>query len=222
KAPFIWIQHNASYHYAMLEPDSRGLEPGMTSCRDAGYGLALRPQLFELLVKPPEVVLPNGVVRREFCQARHDRLALPKQAARLCLVAGLLMRQRELGKVHREIALPARIAGIGGREALGDAEAVLIGFQRGCEIALRHLHIADLVVAHRDIALPARIAGIGDREALSYAEAVLIGFQRGCEIALRHLHIADLVVAHRDIALPARIAGIGGREALENGKAVLI
>ena len=95
-----------------------------------------------------------------------------------------------------------------------NGEAVGIGFQRGFEIALRHLHVADLVVADREIALPARIAGVGLRQALANGEAVGIGFQRGFEIALRHLHVADLVVADREIALPARIAGVGLRQAL--------
>jgi hypothetical protein len=46
--------------------------------------------------------------------------------------------------------------------------------QRGGEIALRLLHVADLVVAHRQIALPAGIAGVGFGQPLSDGE-------RGCE-----------------------------------------
>jgi hypothetical protein len=64
----------------------------------------------------------------------------------------------------REIALPLGIAGVGFGQALGNGEAVGIGFQRGFEIALRDLHAADIVVADREIALPARIAYPGAPE----------------------------------------------------------
>jgi hypothetical protein len=47
------------------------------------------------------------------------------------------MHQRELVKVDREIALPARIAGVGFREAVSDGEAITIEFQRAGEVALR-------------------------------------------------------------------------------------
>ena len=38
--------------------------------------------------------------------------------------------------------------------------AILRAGQRGFEIALRDLHIADILIADRAIALPARIAGV--------------------------------------------------------------
>ncbi len=88
-----------------------------------------------MLAKFGKIFFPLGIVRRELCQARHDRLALPQKVESLCLVAGLFMHQRELAKAHREIALPAGIAGIGFREALGNGEAILIGFQRAGKIA---------------------------------------------------------------------------------------
>ena len=69
-------------------------------------------------------------------------------------VADLLVR-------HRQIALPAGVAGIGLSQALGDGEAVAIGFQRAGQVALGHLHVAHLVVRHRQIALPAGVSGIG-------------------------------------------------------------
>src|SRR4029453_14666797 len=59
---------------------------------------------------------------------------------------------------HCEITLPARIAWVGFGEALGNGEAVLVGFQRGDKVALRHLPIAHVLVADRQVALPARIA----------------------------------------------------------------
>ena len=54
------------------------------------------------------------------------------------------------------------------RQTLDNREAVGIGFERGFEIALRDLHVADLLVADREITLPARVAGVGLRQALGY------------------------------------------------------
>ena len=90
-----------------------------------------------------------------------------------------------------------------------NGEAVLVGFQRLGEIALRHQHVADLVVGDGEIALPAGIAGVGLGQAVGNGEAVLVGFQRLGEIALRHQHVADPVVGDGEIALPAGIAGVG-------------
>ena len=84
-----------------------------------------------------------------------------------------------------------------------------IGLQRLGELALRHQHVADLVVRDRQIALPAGIAGVGLGQALGDGEAVAEGFQRLGEIALRHQHVADLVIGDREIALPAGIARVG-------------
>ena len=53
-----------------------------------------------------------------------------------------------------------------------NGEAVLIGFERLGKIALRHQHVADLVVRDREIALPAGIAGVGRGQALGNGEAV--------------------------------------------------
>ena len=155
-------------------------------------------------------------------QLPNDGAARRKCVAGLHRFVGLAVRVGELSVNYREIALPTRIAGVGLRQTLGYGEIVGIGFQRGFEIALRHLHIADPVVADREIALPTRIAGVGLRQTVSNGEAVGIGFQRPLKIALRQLHVADLFVADREIALPARIAGVGLREALENDKPVSI
>ena len=93
-----------------------------------GQELALRPQLFDLPIEPGEVFLPNGIVRSELCQAGHYFLALPQEAARLWLVAGLAVHLSKLCIAHREIALPARIAGVRLREEFSNDEAVGIGF----------------------------------------------------------------------------------------------
>ena len=100
------------------------------------------------------------------------------------------------------------------RQPLADGEAVAVGFERAGKVALRHLHIADLLVRHRQIALPAGVAGIGLRQPLSDGEAVAIGFQPAGKVALGHLHIAHPVVRDREIALPAGIGGIGRASAL--------
>ena len=108
--------------------------------------------------------------------------------------------------------LPAGVAGIGLRQPLGDGEAVAIGLQRSRKVALRHLHVADLVVRHRQIALPAGVAGIGLRQPLPDGEAVAIGFQRSRKVALRHLHIADLVVSGSEAVLIVGVVGVRGGE----------
>ena len=94
------------------------------------------------------------------------------------------------------------------------ARLVAVGFQRTRKVALRHLHVADLVVQHRQIALPVGVAGIGLRQPLHDGEAVAVGLQRTRKVTLRHLHVADLVVQHRQIVLPAGVAGIGLRQPL--------
>ncbi len=100
---------------------------------------------------------------------------------------------RKHGMRRRQIALPARVAGVRCRQTLPDGEAVAIGFQRTRKVALRHLDIADLIERHRQIALPARVAGVGRRQTLGNGEAVAVGFQRARKVALRYLDIADVV-----------------------------
>ena len=46
-------------------------------------------------------------------------------------------------------------------QTLGNSEAVAVGLQRLCQIALRHQHVTDVVVGDREIALRAGIAGVG-------------------------------------------------------------
>jgi hypothetical protein len=101
----------------------------------SGWVLPFR-RLRDLPVEPGEVLFPLGIVRREFCQTRHDRVALPQEVERLCAVAGLPVHQRELGKAHREIALPIRIACVPRRKTLSDAKARAIGFFGVGKIAL--------------------------------------------------------------------------------------
>jgi hypothetical protein len=110
---------------------------------------------------------------------------LPIKVKRLCVVAGLPVHIRKIGKARREIALPLRVGGVGFREALDDGAAVLVGFQRPGKINLCLLHVANLSVGVREITLPARIPGVGFRQPLGDGEAVLVGFQRGGKIVLR-------------------------------------
>ena len=92
------------------------------------------------------------------------------------------------------------------------ARLVAVGLERAGKVALRHLHVADLVVRHRQIALPAGVAGIGLRQPLSDGEAVAVGLERAGKVALRHLHIANLLVRHRQLALEVRASGIAGKQ----------
>ena len=71
----------------------------------------------------------------------------------------------------------------------------LIARQRRGEIALRHLHVADLVVrTDRSRCQPALPGSALARRSTDIMRG-LIARQRGGEIALRHLHVADLVYA---------------------------
>ena len=93
---------------------------------------------------------------------------------------------------HREIALPAGVAGIGVRQARADREAVAIRFERLAGVTLFGLHVADFIVRHREIALPAGVAGIGFRQTIGNREAVAVRLERAGEVALRDLHVADV------------------------------
>ena len=76
----------------------------------------------------------------------------------------------DLAVGHREIALPARIAGVGLGQALPNGEAVAEGFQRlrrDCPAPTSTS--PTLLVGDREIALPAGIAGVGLGQALAMA-----------------------------------------------------
>ena len=111
---------------------------------------------------------------------------------------------------------------IGGGEALADGEAVAVGLERLVELALRHQHVADLVVRAPTDRAATAVAAVGGGEALGDGEAVAVGLERLVELALLHQHVADLVVGHRQVALPLRVAAIGGGEALGDGEAVAV
>ena len=51
-----------------------------------------------------------------------------------------------------------------------------VSAERLCQIALRHQHLADLVVGDREIALPAGIAGVGPHQAGDNVSFGLVGF----------------------------------------------
>ena len=66
--------------------------------------------------------------------------------------------------------MPFGIVGIGLGQAVADSKAVAIRLQRGGEVALRELRLADLCIARSEIALPAGIAGIGLGQAVGNGE----------------------------------------------------
>src|SRR5260370_1420278 len=83
---------------------------------------------------------------------------------------------------------------------LRNGETVTEGFQRVGQIALRHQHVADLVVGHRQIALPDRVAAVGLRQtlsdrALSDHEPVAERFQRLRQVALPDMYITETNVS---------------------------
>ena len=77
--------------------------------------------------------------------------------------------------------------------------------QRRAQIALRHLHIADLLVAHREVALPTGIARVRRRQTLADGMARPEARQRRVQSSLRHLHAAYPFVAHREVALGSKV-----------------
>jgi hypothetical protein len=91
---------------------------------------------------------------------------------------------------YSKIILPARIARIGFREALGTREPGLIGFQRLGQIALLDQNIANSLVAHREIALPSRIVGLRFRQARDDGDGALIRLQRAAKVTAPLLDIA--------------------------------
>ena len=117
---------------------------------------------------------------------------------------------------YGEIALPSGVAGIGLGEAVGDGEAVLVGFEGGGQIALVDLDVADLFVGDGEIALPSCVSGIGLGEAVGDGEAVLIGFEGVGEIALGDLDVSDLFVGDGEIALEVRAVRLQEEQPLKN------
>ncbi len=73
---------------------------------------------------------------------------------------------------------------------MGGLEAL----QRLAQIALRHEHVADLVMGDRQIALEPGVARIGTRQTLEDGVRGLEALQRLAQIALRDQHVADPLV----------------------------
>ena len=122
----------------------------------------------------------------------------------------------------REVALPAGVAGVRLRQTLSDRERGLVAGQRRRQVALRLLHVADLVVRDREVALPAGVAGVRLRQTLADRERGLVAGQRRRQVALRLLHVADLAVRDREVALPAGVAGVRLRQTLNDRERGLV
>ena len=58
---------------------------------------------------------------------------------------------------HGHSVLPICIGKIRGGERLGNSQALTVCFERCIELALRHQHVADLVVSDRQFALIGRV-----------------------------------------------------------------
>ena len=107
------------------------------------------------------------------------------------------------------------------RQPLGDGKAVAVGLEGASKVALRHLHVANLLVGHRQIALPVGVAGIGLRQPLSDGEAVAVGLERAarspcatCTSPIRRTTPTDRVAGG--------VAGIGLRQPLGDGEIVAV
>ena len=92
-------------------------------------------------------------------------MALTEIGEGLGAVALFVEREGDLQIADRQVALPARVAGVGFGEARYDGQAVAVGFQSLGQVALRFPNVANLLVRLREIALPARVAGVGGGEA---------------------------------------------------------
>src|SRR5271170_4183624 len=101
-------------------------------------------------------------------------MSLPQRGKSIVTIIGSKIDDGKFLVAYRKIALPAGVAGIGFRQSAGNREVVAVGFEPTGKVALRHLHIADLLVPNRQIALPAGVAGIGFRQLLGYGEAVAV------------------------------------------------
>ena len=104
---------------------------------------------------------------------------------------------------HRQVALPAGIAGVGLGQTLGDGERRAVALQRPRQVALGPQHVADLLVRHRQVALPAGIAGVGLGQAISHGLRLqIVGLGRRQVATL----LADIAQAQ---SRPVDLAAIG-------------
>jgi hypothetical protein len=92
----------------------------------------------------------------------------------------------------------------------------LVARQRRRQVALRNLHVADLVMRGRQVALPPGIARVGFGQTLSNCVRRLVARQRRRQIALRLPHVTDPVVRDRQVVLPPGIARVGFGQTLSN------
>ena len=102
--------------------------------------VSLLDPLFACRIKRDPVYIESCLRKPESCELLLLDLASTRSA--IGLVSGLLKYKPDLLVGHRQIALPAGVAGIGPGEPLGDGEAVLVGLQRLRQVALRHQHVA--------------------------------------------------------------------------------
>src|SRR5262245_1171119 len=97
----------------------------------------------------------------------HGLLELPRNDKR---VANIFVRDAE-------IALPARIIGVGLGEPIGNDEFGSVGLQRCYKVTLSEKHVADLVVQTAETVLPVSVAGVGYGEPISNCQGGPVGRQ---------------------------------------------
>jgi hypothetical protein len=119
-------------------------------------------------------------------------------------VADVLMREAE-------VALPIRVAGIGGGEPDGDRQADPVLFERPSEVALRRQHGAQAGVDDAQVLLRGNIRA---DHALGRGAAGAVARQRLAELVLQRQHVADLEMQRHQAALSAGIMRGTGEEPL--------
>src|SRR6202023_3604015 len=83
-----------------------------------------------------------------------------------------LVQSRQQTALQSEITITA----VHGVEALGNCEAITVGFESKIEAPLRQKHVTNFHVRQRKFAGPFNIAAIAGNEMLGYGEALAVGF----------------------------------------------
>ena len=141
-----------------------------------------------------KVAFPHRRCRRQGGQANHDRVTASQRLQRLAAFPHPSEHIRDLRVRHREIALPAGVAGVGLRQAVSNREAIAVRTSSAparspCATCTSPTLLYDTA----EIALPAGVAGIGLRQAVDDREAVAVRLQRAGQVALGDLHVPTYV-----------------------------
>ena len=203
----------ASRSRAMMARPSRNPASARSDSPWSASMRARRPWLTERSRCQP--ALPGSACGQTLADRERGAVGLQRRrevALRAQHVADLVVR-------HRQVALPAGVAGIGLRQALGDGERGAVAVAApppGCPAPPARRRSCCARPTGRAASRRCR-----DRPAPGARRwRATRGSSRsaGAEVALRDQHVADPVVRDREVALPAGVAGIGLRQALSDGE----